>query len=182
LRLTISVLALLLGWISTFQLSPWSLSEFIILGTFIVIGAVTEELGWRGYVLPKLLNQRSAIYSALFIGVIWGVIHLGLILPGQMNAGAHWLPSILYIMGLSVILTWLYVQTRGNLVIPILFHAGQSYFVFLNGGLSLTQQLILLTVMTGMISFVLILIYGPNLQRSLVKKPALADALWTESE
>lgn len=172
MRLTMSVLAVLLGWIPAIQLTPWSLPQYIIIGVFIIIGAVAEELGWRGYVLPKLLTHRLAISSALLIGVIWGAIHLGLILPGQMNAGAPWLPSILYITGLSVILTWLYVQTRGSLVIPILFHVGQSYFVFLNGGISLTQQLWLMTAITVVISLVLILICGPDLQREPAKKPA----------
>jgi len=173
LRLTMSALALLLGWIPAIQLTPWSLPQYIIIGVFIIIGAIAEELSWRGFILPKLLTNRSPLYSALFIGVIWGVIHLGLILPGQMNAGSHWLPSILYIIGLSVVLTWLYIQTRGNLVIPILFHFGQSYFVFLNGGISLTQQLWLMTAITVVVSLVLILIYGPDLQREPAKKSAI---------
>ncbi|HET9588917.1 MAG TPA: CPBP family intramembrane glutamic endopeptidase [Anaerolineales bacterium] len=182
LRLAISVLALLLGWIPAIQLTPWSLPEYIIIGVFIVIGAVTEELGWRGYVLPRLLAGRSALSTALFIGVIWGIVHLGLILPGQMNAGSHWLPNILYIVGLSVVLTWLYVQTGGSLVIPILFHFGQSYFVFLNGGITLSQQLWLMTgVMLG-IGLVLILFYGRNLQRSPVQKPTLVSASQAESK
>ena len=171
LRLTMSTLALLFGWIPSIKLNGWSLPEYIIIGIFILIGAVTEELGWRGYALPRLLASRSALSSALLIGVIWGIVHLGLILPGQMNAGSHWLPSLLYIVGLSVILTWLYVQTRGNLVIPILFHIGQSYFVFLNEGISLTQQLWLMTGITIVISLVLILIYGPTLQRNPANEP-----------
>lgn len=175
LRLAMSVLAWRLGWIPAIQISPWSPVEFIILGVFIMIGAVAEELAWRGYVLPKLLAHRSAVFSALLIGIIWGVIHLGLILPGQMNAGSHWLPTILYIVGLSVVLTWLYVQTQGNLVMPTLFHFGQSYFVFLNGGISLTRQLWLMTAIMAVISLVLVLIYGPSLHHESIKETFIAD-------
>jgi len=175
LRLTMSALAVLLGWIPTIQLNSWSLPEFIIIGVIVLIGAVMEELGWRGFVLPKLLTSRSAPYSAMFIGVIWGIIHLGLILPGQMNAGAHWLPSILCIIGLSGILTWLYIQTRGNLLIPILFHAGQNYFVLLNGGITLNQGLWLLTIVTFVIVLILISLYGVNMQRDTVKEKAGAN-------
>jgi membrane protease YdiL (CAAX protease family) len=99
-----------------------------------------------------------------------------------MNAGSHWLPSILYIIGLSVILTWLYIQTRGNLVIPILFHIGQSYFVFLNGGISLTQQLWLMTGITIVISLVLISIYGPTLQRRPANEPIIVNAERVKTE
>jgi membrane protease YdiL (CAAX protease family) len=175
IRLTISALALLFGWIPAIQLSQWSPPEFILIGVFIVIGAVAEELGWRGYVLTKLLAYSPGLYSALFLGIIWGTVHLGLILPGQMNAGAHWLPSILNIIGLSVILTWLYIQTQGSLIIPILFHAGQSFFVFLNGGITLTQQLWLLTVLYLAIAFGLILLTSVSLQREPGKKVVIVE-------
>jgi uncharacterized protein len=177
LRLTMSVLALLLGWIPTIQFNPWSPIEFVMLGVFIMIGSIAEELGWRGYILPKLLANRSPLFSALLIGIIWGAIHLGLTLPGQMNAGSHWLPNILYILGLSVVLTWLYIQTQGNLVIPILFHFGQSYFVFLNGGISLTHQLWLMTAIITGISLILVLIYGPSLKHEPVKEKRIGDAV-----
>jgi membrane protease YdiL (CAAX protease family) len=175
-RLAISLLALLLGWIPAIQLNNWSPAEFIVIGVFIVIGAITEELGWRGYALPKLLANRSALTSALFGGVIWGCIHLGLILPGQMNAGTPWLPTILYLTGLSVILTWLYIHTRGSLAMPILYHTGQSYFVFLNGGISITQQIWLLTGVTLGLALILMLLFGPDLQRSRVKATTLVNA------
>jgi hypothetical protein len=58
LRLAMSILALLLGWIPAIQIRAWSLPEFIL------IGGAMEELGWRGYALPMLLASRSALYSA----------------------------------------------------------------------------------------------------------------------
>ena len=170
LRLAMSAAALLLGWIPSFQLNDWSPQEYIILGVFFLIGAVTEELGWRGYVLPRLMASRSALTAALLIGVIWGSIHLGLNLPGQMNAGAPWLPIIPNLIGLSVILTWLCLQTRGSLVIPILFHIGQSYFGFLNGGIASSQQTWLLSAGTILIALVLIVLFGPSLQSSPMTK------------
>ena len=88
LRPTMSVLALLLGWIPAIQIRAWSLPQFILLGTFILIGSAAEELGWRGYALPKLLTSRSALFPALLLGIIWGVLHLSLTFPGQMNAGS----------------------------------------------------------------------------------------------
>jgi membrane protease YdiL (CAAX protease family) len=163
LRLTMSLLALLLGWIPAIQIRAWSPPEFILLGTFILIGGAMEELGWRGYALPRLLASRSALFSALLIGILWGILHLSLTFSGQMNAGSHWLPTILQIIGLSVVVTWLYIQTGGNIVIPILFHAGQNFFVFLNEGITLTQQLWLLTVVTLVYSLVIIFLFGRSL-------------------
>jgi membrane protease YdiL (CAAX protease family) len=164
LRLTMSLLALLFGWIPVMQVRLWSPAEFMIIGSFILIGGAMEELGWRGYALPKLLANRSVLFSALFSGVIWGVLHLGLNLPGQMNAGAHWLPTILQLIGLSLILTWLFVRTGGSIVMPILFHAGQNLLVIVNGGITLTQQLWLLTIVTLPMAAILMVFFGSNLQ------------------
>lgn len=177
LRLAMSALALILGWIPTIQVNPWSLAEFIIIGLFTFIGAVMEELGWRGYALPRLLAHRSALLSALIIGIPWGIVHLGLILPGQMNAGTSWLGTILFLMGLSVILTWFFIHTRGSLVIVILFHAAQNYFVFLNGGIDLAQSMWLLTAVTLALALVLVILFGANLQRSLEKAASVAETI-----
>lgn len=175
LRLTMSLLALILGWIPVLQMRLWSPMEFALIGAFILIGGAAEELGWRGYVLPWFLARRSALFSALILGIIWGVVHLGLTFPGMMNAGTPWLPTVLQLVSLSVIMTWLYIQTRGSIVFPILFHTGQNLLVVLNGDITLNQQLWLMNLVTLGISFVLIAFFWHSPQPDAVEKPALAD-------
>lgn len=51
-----------------------------------------EELGWRGYLLPKLM-ALGKVRAYLLVGIIWGLWHLPLILigftyPGQPLLGA----------------------------------------------------------------------------------------------
>jgi membrane protease YdiL (CAAX protease family) len=176
LRFTMSLLALLFGWIPAIQVRLWSPAEFVIIGSFILIGGAMEELGWRGYLLPKLLDNRSVLFSALFSGVIWGVLHLALNLPGQMNAGAHWLPTILQLIGLSVVLTWLFVRAGGSIVIPILFHAGQNLLVIVNGGITLTQQLWLMTIVTLPLAAILMVFFGSNLQPVPTEQQTVVEA------
>ena len=168
LRLAMSLLAFLFGWIPSIQLNTWSPQQFLIIGIFTLIGAVMEELGWRGYALSKLLSKRSALASALLIGIPWGILHLGLILPGQMNAGTSWVSTILFVIGISVILTWLFVQTKYGITAGIVFHAAQNFFVFLNGGMivaGISWESWLLTAVTLVIAITLILLFGVNLQR-----------------
>ena len=172
LRLSVSLLAILFGWISTIQLYPWSPQQFLIIGVFTLFGAFMEELGWRGYALPRLLANRSRLISALIIGVPWGILHLGLILPGQMNVGMPWMAAILYMVALSVVLTWLFVQTRGSLFIVILHHAAQNFFVFLNGGVPFAESSWLLAAVTVVLALAVILFFGPSLQRSSVPEQA----------
>jgi membrane protease YdiL (CAAX protease family) len=165
LRLGIGVLAILLGWISSIQVRAWSVPQFVTLGIILLISALPEELGWRGYALPQMLGRRSALASALLIGVLWGSVHLALTLPGMIYAGTSWLATLLELVGLSILLTWLFVQTGGNILITSLFHAAQSFFVVINEGLSLDQQLWLMAVVYLSASLVVTIIYGPNLKR-----------------
>ena len=58
-RLTMSLIALGLGIISTIQLRPGGPASYILLAVIFFIFAIPEELGWRGYALPKLLERHS---------------------------------------------------------------------------------------------------------------------------
>lgn len=174
LRLSVSLLAIFFGWIPTIQFYSWSPGQFLIIGVFTLFGAIMEELGWRGYALPGLLVHRSPLVSALIIGIPWSILHLGLNLPGQMNAGAPWMSTLLFIIALSVVLTWLFIQTRGSLFIVILHHAVQNSLVFLNGGVPFAESSWLLAAVTVVLALVVILIFGPNLQRHPVKNPVVA--------
>jgi len=173
LRLTMSLLALLFGWIPAIQLVEWGPVQYLLIGVFTFIGALVEELGWRGYILPKLLARRSALASALIIGIPWGILHLSLIFPGQMNAGTSWLVTVLFLVALSIVLTWFFIETGHGIVVGLVYHAAQNYFVFFNGGISLAESLWLMTAVTAVIAITLILIYGPSLQHDPVKKTLL---------
>jgi membrane protease YdiL (CAAX protease family) len=178
-RLAISVLAILFGWTTTFQLYDWTPLQYVIIGIFTLVGALMEELGWRGYVLPKILARQSALASALIVGIPWGILHIGLTFPGQMNAGTSWVSTTLFILGISVVLTWLFVQTKSGIVAGIVFHAAQNFFVFLNGGMlaaGIFWESWLLTAVTLVMAVALIVMYGPSLQRGLMKAVTISNA------
>lgn len=102
---------------------PWFVFELLTNG---------EEMGWRGYVLPRLQAKHSALVASLIVGVIWGVWHL----PKFLGTGASGERSFVWFgiahMALSVLYTWLYNNTRGSLLLVTLFHAsGNTAAMFL---------------------------------------------------
>lgn len=88
------------------------------------IFALGEELGWRGFLLPRLLplGQWRAI---LLSGAVWGVWHAPAILQGQNYPGQPVLGvfmMVVFCLLLGVIFSWLYLQTRSPWT-PTLAHA-----------------------------------------------------------
>jgi membrane protease YdiL (CAAX protease family) len=89
-----------------------------------------EEMGWRGYVLPRLQAKHSALVSSLIVGVIWGFWHFPRFLaPG--NTGSFALMMI-KVLADAVIYTWIYNNTQGSLLLTTILHAaGNTAGVFL---------------------------------------------------
>ena len=88
-----------------------------------------EELGWRGYVLDRLQEKRSALVSSLILGVLWSLWHLPLFfVPGSYQAGlgvgtlAFWL-FMIGIVPLNLPFTWIYNNTGRSTLAVILFHS-----------------------------------------------------------
>ena len=55
----------------------------IVSGAFISIGGLGEELGWRGYMMPKLINITGKRKALLTGGIIWGIWHWPLTYMGH---------------------------------------------------------------------------------------------------
>ena len=82
-----------------------------------------EEIGWRGFALPKLQTLlKSPFYSSLIVGIFWSIWHLPIYLvPGQSSIP---LPVFLFFtIGLSLIYTVVFNQTNGSLFSVVLLHA-----------------------------------------------------------
>ena len=90
--------------------------------------ALGEEIGWRGYVLPRLQSRMSALSASLFLAPIWALWHLPLWVAGWLQGDPFRTPSlyaafVASAFALSVILTWVYNSTGGSLLMVVLLHA-----------------------------------------------------------
>src|SRR5215213_2205696 len=99
--------------------------------------ALGEEIGWRGYPLPRLQTRRSALSATLIIGVIWALCHLPLWLAGWLQGEPFRTPTlyaafVVSTIALSVILAWVYNSTGGSLLMVALLHATANFPITLS--------------------------------------------------
>jgi uncharacterized protein len=82
---------------------------FTFLSTTIIVG-LFEEVGWRGFALPRLQRRLDALWAALVLGVIWAFWHLPELISDPTRQRPP-LQFVLWALALSVIFTWLYNST-----------------------------------------------------------------------
>jgi membrane protease YdiL (CAAX protease family) len=76
----------------------------VLFGAFInVIPALGEELGWRGWLLPRLL-PLGTVPALLVSGVIWGLWHAPLVLLGYNYGGVPGWLALTMMVGVSILL------------------------------------------------------------------------------
>jgi len=102
------------------------IQKLVILILVFILGfdGLGEEIGWRGFALPKLLEGRSALVSSLLLGGLWAVWHF----PYALTKGTFLSEVPLYwffinLLALSLIYTWIFNNTNGSLLLVLLFHA-----------------------------------------------------------
>ena len=93
----------------------------ILMSTWVQAG---EEVGWRGYALPRLATHLGLGGASIVLGVIWALWHLPLFfLQGSGSDGQSFPIYLLHVTALSVAMSWLYWKTEGSLLLVMLMHA-----------------------------------------------------------
>lgn len=83
-----------------------------------------EEIGWRGYALPRLAARFGLGPASIVLGVIWANWHLPLFfVRGADTFGQSFFVYALQVTGISVAMAWLYARTRGSLLLVMLLHS-----------------------------------------------------------
>lgn len=98
----------------------------IVFVTQVFGSSMGEELGWRGFALPRLQARQSALLASGILGVVWGLWHLPRFwTPGDPFdiASFGWL-MLGFVLN-SVLYTWVFNNTKGSLLLVLLFHTAQ---------------------------------------------------------
>lgn len=129
-----------------------------------LIGGGLEEIGWRGFALPRLQAEYSALTASLLLGVVWIAWHAPLfVVPGAIQTELSPLPFLIQGLALAVVFTWLYNSTRGSLLLVVLLHGTVNAWLtsvwFLRGSVSSTTLWVFAGLL-GVIAVCLVVMYG----------------------
>jgi CAAX protease family protein len=113
------------GFWPRFGVEPWYiLAIATVLSTPVQAG---EEIGWRGYALPRLAARLGLARASLLLGIIWAIWHLPLFfVPGIDNYGQSFMIFALQVTAISVPMAWLYARTSGSLLLVMLMHSANN--------------------------------------------------------
>ncbi len=142
---------------------------------FGLVAGFFEEIGWMGYVFPKMQRKQSALSASLILGVLWGLWHAPVAdyLGAAAPHGMYWLPFFLafiaIVTALRVLIVWIYSNTR-SVLLAMLMHASNTGFLVILGSshISAGQETFLYTlyaVVLWMIVALVVMRYGKYLVR-----------------
>src|SRR5215208_78981 len=128
--------------------------------------ALGEEIGWRGYALPRLQAGRSALSASLLLAPIWALWHLPLWLTGDpVKTPTFYAAFVVSAFALSIILTWVYNSSGGSLLMVVLLHATFNLPVTLaidELGSRATVPVLLFWGLTVVAAIVVVIVAGPE--------------------
>jgi membrane protease YdiL (CAAX protease family) len=164
---SITVVAVLLG-------GPTATLGMPVVAAVITVALMTfpgsafgEEVGWRGYALPRLQSIRTALIASLVLGILHGLWHLPLWLMGDPDNQLSLYPAfVIQVIAVAVIYTWLYNGTKGSLLLAVLFHtalnAPLTLVLLPLGPENVTLPFWLLSGLWVVAAIIVVAVFGPS--------------------
>jgi membrane protease YdiL (CAAX protease family) len=89
-----------------------------------------EETGWRGFMLPRLQDRRSALVATITLWLVWSAWHAPYFLYKERYLDLDPMSMIGFFIGIlpgAIIFTWFYNSARGSILVAALIHAGVNF-------------------------------------------------------
>lgn len=143
----------------------------------LILGPLSEEIGWRGYALGRLQTHWNALTSSLIVGLFWGLWHLPLFMMTGTSQHELKIPFIGFLISMitsSILYTWLYNNTQQSLWSAILLHWLYTYAVqVMSSGVTRSPLYNWLECLPYvLIALVVLIIWGPK--RLTQSRPGVA--------
>ncbi len=112
----------------------WALAVYaaIMFLRNLLFTAFFEEPGWRGYLLPHLQPRFSPLLASLLVWFAWALWHAPLDFSGGVGSGLmnYVRVRVIFLIPITIIMTWIYNRSGGNILSTAIFHAGMNTFPF----------------------------------------------------
>lgn len=140
--------------------------EFSIAGTLIIffacfIAALSEELGWSGYLIDLLQTRWNALEAAIVAGLVWAAWHyVPLIQAHRSPAWIAWWS--LYTVASRILIVWLYNNTNKSVFAASLYHAIMNvcWLLFPNQGSNWDPRIT--GVIVAFAATIVTVVFGPR--------------------
>jgi membrane protease YdiL (CAAX protease family) len=125
------------GNLASFEpMDPLSvLASYLLLYIYpalIIGGPLGEEPGWRGFALPRLQRKYGPMVGSLILAPLWAFWHVPIWLTLWRAAGMlniyNLLMYLLFITFWTIVMTWVFNNTHGSVLIAILLHTSVDAF------------------------------------------------------
>ena len=105
------------------NLDQWYLLIPLVPVILVLGGPLGEEIGWRGFLLPRLQSRFTPVVTSVLIAAAWLVWHLPLFwMEGAAQKGSSIGAFALTVIAFSMLFTWVFNGSCGSLWPVILFH------------------------------------------------------------
>lgn len=151
-----------------------SLGEALVLAPFLLLfPGLTEELGWRGFLQPRLQQRIGAFGASLAVGVVWAAWHAFDLVrrPDRFQLDDYGLFA-LYVVATSGVLGWIWNRSRGSVSVAIVGHFGANVVNFF---VPMGDAWVPYFAVLAATPVVLLALFGPSLRGWRVPARSLPD-------
>lgn len=116
---------------------------------FFIFAGLGQELGWTGYLMPRLQARFGALVSSVIRAILIGIWHLPLLIYSGLKPYALpdipygvWIAqkgfliafvtmSLMLILPWSIFSTWIFNNTKGSLLLVAILHSSEIWVAYL---------------------------------------------------
>jgi membrane protease YdiL (CAAX protease family) len=115
---------------------------------FFIVSGLGQELGWTGFLMPRLQAHFGALASCAIRAILIGIWHLPLLIYSRFQPYAIpdfpygvWIVQkgfliaflamvVLFMLPWSIFLTWMFNNTKGSLLLVATLHASEIWLAY----------------------------------------------------
>jgi membrane protease YdiL (CAAX protease family) len=125
---------------------------------WILTFGIGEETGWRGYALPWLQKDRTALYATLILALVWALWHVPQFF--YLFDPAIAIGWAIGLLAGAIVFTWLFNSSSGSILIVAIWHGCFNFTTASSAGNGILAAVVSTVVMVWAV--VVIVLFKPK--------------------